>query len=97
MTIDHIVLIEKKNDAMKEQMDAALKGIAGLKDKIPGILDVKIGNNFTDRTPNISHAAIITMADKQALSGYGPHPAHEQVIKLLHQAASNWIVVDIET
>ena len=27
--------------------------------------------NFTDRAGNITHAAIVTLADKQALAGYG--------------------------
>ena len=95
MTIEHIVLLEKKDDATDEQTQAALSGIRSLEEKIPGVLEVKISNNITDRAP-YSHGAIITMRDRETLAGYGPHPAHQQVLQLLQPVAANLVVVDIE-
>tara|TARA_Y100000589_G_scaffold326719_1_gene367046 strand:- start:2238 stop:2528 length:291 start_codon:yes stop_codon:yes gene_type:complete len=95
MTIEHIVLLEKKDDATDEQTQAALAGIRRLKEKIPGVLEVKISDNITDRAP-YSHGAIITMLDRETLAGYGPHPAHQQVLQLLQPVAADLVVVDIE-
>ena len=95
MTIEHIVLFEKKDDATDEQTQAALAGIKSLKEKIPGVLEVKISDNITDRAP-YSHGAIITMQDRETLAEYGPHPAHQEVLQLLQPVAANLVVVDIE-
>ena len=95
MTIEHIVLLEKKDDAKDEQTQAALAGIKGLKEKISGVLEVKISDNITDRAP-YSHGAIITMQDRETLAKYGPHPAHQEVLELLQPVAANIVVVDIE-
>ena len=71
MAFEHIVLIEKKESATEEKLNSFLEAAEQLKDKVPGILDVKSGENFTDRTPH-SHALIVTMADKDALAGSAP-------------------------
>ena len=96
MAIEHIVLIEKKESATEEKLNSFLEAAEQLKDKVPGILDVKSGENFTDRTPH-SHALIVTMADKDALAGYGPHPAHQEVATMLKEIADSWVIVDIES
>ena len=95
MPIQHIVLLEKKETATAKQLNSFLGAAKRLKDKVPGILEVKLGENFTDRAPH-SHAIIVTMADKDALAGYGPHPAHQEVATMLRQVAKDWVIVDIE-
>ena len=95
MAIEHIVLIEKKSDATEKQVQAVFDGIKGLAQKIPGVLKVKISENITDRAP-YSYGAIITMQDRETLTNYGPHPAHQEVLKLLQPVSANLIVVDIE-
>ena len=95
MTIEHIVLLEKKDDATDEQTLAAVAGIKSLKEKIPGVMQVKISDNITDRAP-YSHGAIITMQGRETLAEYGPHPAHQEVLQLLQPVAANLVVVDIE-
>ena len=94
MTIEHIVLLEKKDDATDEQTQAALAGIRSLKEKIPGVLEVKISDNITDRAP-YSHGAIITMLDRETLAGYGPIQ-RTRVTPALATVAANLVVVDIE-
>ena len=95
MPIEHIVLLEKKETATEEQLNSFLRAAKKLKDKVPGILDVKHGENFTDRAP-YSHALIVTMADRDTLAGYGPHPAHQEVATMLKEVAKDWVIVDIE-
>lgn len=96
MTVEHIVLIETNEGVTDAQMDEVMNGIRGLKGKIPGVLEVKIGDNFTDRAPGITHAAVVTLTDKEALAGYGPHPAHQELLKILMPAAKSLTVADIE-
>jgi hypothetical protein len=96
MTIEHLVMIEANDGVTEEQAQEVMDGIMGLKDKIPGVLDVKIGNNFTDRAPHISHAAVITLADKAVLAAYGPHPDHQELLKILMPMAKSITIADIE-
>ena len=95
MPIEHIVLLEKKETATEEQLNSFLEAAKQLKDKVPGVLDVIHGENFTDRAPH-SHALIVTMVDRDALAGYGPHPAHQEVATMLKEVAKDWVIVDIE-
>ena len=55
MPVEHIVLLEKNETATEEQINSFLGAAKQLRDKVPGILDVKYGENFTDRAPH-SHA-----------------------------------------
>lgn len=96
MTVEHLVLIEANDDVTEEQAQEIMDGISSLKDKIPGVLDVKIGKNFTDRAPHITHAAVVTMEDKDTLSNYGPHQAHQDLLKILLPAAKSLTIADIE-
>ncbi len=96
MSIEHIVLIEANEGKSEQEAKELLDAISGLKGKIPGVLDVKLGANFTNRAPDVTHAAVVTLEDKEALAGYGPHPAHKDVLKLLLPFAKNVTVVDIE-
>ena len=96
MAIEHIVLVEKKDNATEEEMSAFIEAVGKLKGKIPGILEVKSGRNFTERSPH-THAVIVTMVDKNALAGYGPHPDHQEVANQLREVAKEWVIVDIET
>lgn len=96
MTVEHIVLIEPNDGVSEDQTKEVLDGIAGLKNKIPGVVDVKIGKNFTKRAPQISHAVIVTLVDPEALAAYGPHPAHKDVLRILLPFAKNLTIADIE-
>ena len=96
MTVEHILMIETNDGVSDQDMREVLDGIIALKDKIPGILDIKIGKNFTDRAPNITYAGVVSLADKEALAGYGPHPAHQELLKILMPVVKNITIADIE-
>lgn len=96
MTVEHLVLIETNDGVTDAEVQEVMDGIIALKDKIPGVLEVKIGNNFSDRAPHISHAAVITLTDKDALAAYGPHPAHQDLLKILMPIAKNLTIADID-
>jgi hypothetical protein len=96
MTVEHLVLIETNDGVTDAEVQEVTDGIIALKDKIPGVLEVKIGKNFSDRAPHISHAAVITLTDKDALAAYGPHPAHQDLLKILMPIAKNLTIADID-
>ena len=96
MTILHLVLFDLK-DEFSGTLEAELfaKTDALLK-QIPGVIDIKSGRNFTTRAPNVTHASVMTMKDKESLAGYGPHPKHVEVQGMLKPYLKGLSVVDIE-
>lgn len=96
MTIHHIVLLEfndKLSDAQELEMFVRIDGLLR---QIPGVIEVKGGKNFTDRAPNVSRAVIVTLKNKEALSGYGPHPKHIEAQGILKPYLKSLSVVDFE-
>ncbi len=97
MTVQHMVLLEfdgKLSDAAVGEMFGA---IDGLLKQIPGVMDVQWGRNLAGRVSNVTHAAIVTLKDRQSLAGYGSHPNHVEAQQILKPHLMSLSVVDIET
>lgn len=56
-----------------------------------------MGQELASRASNVTHAAIVTLKDRQSLAGYGPHPNHVEVQQILKPHLKSLSVVDIET
>lgn len=97
MTVHHLVLLELKDELSATQEAEVFAKLDGLLRQIPGVMDVKAGKNFTNRAPNVTHATLVTMKDKETLSGYGPHPKHVEVQGILKPYLKSLSVVDFET
>jgi len=96
MTVEHIVLLEWNEGVSEDQAQACLTELNALKDSVPGLQSIKSGKNFSDRAQGIGHAAVITMDNKEALAGYGPHPAHQALVANLGPLLKNIMVIDFE-
>ena len=96
MAVKHLVLVELKDGVTDADMQEALDGLHALKGQIPGLLSVDAGRNFTDRAGNYNFAVVMTLEDKDALAGYGPHPAHQAAAGKLAEFANGLMVVDFE-
>ncbi len=79
--VEHIVLFKWKSEATAEQIAAAIKGLGDLKEQVPNILNLSVGENFTDRGQGFTHGLVVRFPDKAALEVYGPHPAHQHVVQ----------------
>lgn len=79
--VEHIVLFRWKAEATAEQIAQAVAGLRGLKGQVPNILDLSVGENFSDRGQGFTHGLVVRFPDKAALGVYGPHPAHQHVVQ----------------
>lgn len=79
--IVHIVLFRWNEDATPEAIAAAVEALRGLKDTVPNILDLSVGENFSDRAKGYHHALVVRFPDRAALEAYGPHPGHQYVVQ----------------
>ena len=78
--IMHIVLFKWTDEATKAAIQAAAQALIDLKDKVPGILEISCGSNFSDRSQGFTHALVVRFKDRATLEAYGPHPDHQLVV-----------------
>ena len=95
--VEHILLIRWTKQASPEAIDRAMAGLRGLKDKIPGIVELSSGANFSDRSRGYTHGLCFRFTDRAALDAYFPHPAHQHVVQsLLNPIRDEVLIVDYE-
>ncbi|MEA5499378.1 Dabb family protein [Limnoraphis robusta Tam1] len=95
--IVHVVLFKWKEDATPEAICSTMEGLKELKAKIPGIIDLSCGENFSERSQGFQHGLVVKFTDKSALEAYTPHPDHQAVVQnLIKPILADILAVDYE-
>lgn len=95
MAVSHQVWIKFAAEVPQERIDAHVSALRGLRAKVPGIVDLNIGKNFTDRANGCTHGLLVVLRDKQALAEYQAHPHHVEVAAAL-KADAQLMALDYE-
>lgn len=81
--VKHIILWTlnpELSEAEKKEIKAGIKaGLEGLKDKVPGLVDVKVNVDGRLETSNCDVMLDSTLESFDALKAYAVHPAHVEV------------------
>jgi ribosomal protein L17 len=93
--IDHLVLLAVREDASPEDIEDLISSIRGLKDTVPGVVDLTVGENFSERSGGYTHGIFVRFESREGLQGYMKHPDHLAVVEKLDRLTSR-IVVDYE-
>jgi len=91
--VKHIVMWKLKNKADSEIIRDKLNNLMG---KIPGLLKIEVGIDFSDNDTAFHMVLIAELESKEALEAYRIHPDHQAVIPLVQAAAIDRAVVDYE-
>src|SRR5215471_11375474 len=95
--IEHVARFRWKEEASQEAIDNALAELRKLKGKIPGLVDVSSGTNFSERAKGYTHVLIMRFADRSALQAFGPHPEHQRVAQnFVSPIRADSLVLDYE-
>lgn len=95
--IEHIVLIKFSSNTTQEQKKELIRRTLLLKEKIPGIIDIQQGFNFSERSQGYEVGLTVRFQDRDALENYGPHPAHQEIVTYLKEIGlEDSIIVDFE-
>lgn len=83
--IKHVVLLKFKSSTSPQKVRELFAALAGLKGKIPGLLDFSGGPYSSGEGLNkgFSHGFVMTFADAASRDAYLPHPEHEKVKQLI--------------
>lgn len=95
MAVQHIVWIRFKPDASPQRIREHLDNLASLRDRVPGVVELVIGENFTDRSDGYTHGMIVTFNDRASLESYLPHPEHVKAAAPMKEDA-DVLVMDLE-
>ena len=91
--IKHIVMwtLEDKNDAthVKQTLEA-------LKSKVPSIIDIEVGIDFSATDASADVVLYSTFASRDDLNAYVQHPEHQAVIPMMQKVTTSRKVVDYE-
>ena len=95
--VEHIVLFKVKAGMPEAAVRAMLDGLAGLKTRVPGIVQLSAGTNTSDRNKGFTHGLVVRFQDQAGLEHYLPHPAHQEVVQTrIKPIIEELVVVDYE-
>jgi hypothetical protein len=95
--IEHVVLFKWKPGTPPEAIVEVGEALKALREKIPGIVDLSCGANFSTRSQGYETGLVVRFADRAALEAYGPHEAHQHVVQsLIAPIREDVIAVDYE-
>ena len=93
--IDHLVFVATRDDASTEDVEDLIASIRKLKDTVPSVVDLSVGENFSPRSGGYTHGIFVRLETAEDLQGYMKHPDHLAVAEKL-DALTTRIVVDYE-
>ena len=95
--IEHLVIMQWREGTSQQAIDSAMTELRALKDKIPVIVDLSCGANFSDRAKHFSHGLVVRFKDRAALETYLAHPEHQRVVeKFLKPIRNDSLALDYE-
>jgi len=95
--VEHILLMRWKEQASQDATERVMEGLRGFKEKIPGIVDLTCGVNFSPRARGYTHALCIRFRDRAALDAYFPHAEHQRVVhELMDPISEEVLILDYE-
>ena len=95
MAVCHMVWIKFGAGVSDERIDEHLTALRSLSDRVPGILELSCGANFTDRAQGYTHGLLVKLVDRDALGVYATHPDHVSVAGAL-RADAELLALDYE-
>jgi antibiotic biosynthesis monooxygenase (ABM) superfamily enzyme len=94
--VDHLVLFTVREDAPAAEVEDLLASLRALKERVPGVVDLSAGENFSERSGGYTHGIFVRFEDREDLAGYAKHPEHLAVVEKLGALTTGRIVVDYE-
>jgi hypothetical protein len=95
--LEHIVLFRFKPEITAITKEKIVTELMALNGKVPSILDISAGPNFSDRNQGFEYGLVVRFADRQGLDAYQVHPDHQHIVhELIRPALADILAVDYE-
>jgi hypothetical protein len=94
--VDHLVLFAAREDAASEEISDLISSLKSLKGEISTVVDMSVGEDFSGRAGEYTHALFARFDDRDGLKEYLGHPSHLAVVEKLDRLTTGRIVADYE-
>ena len=94
--VDHLVFFAARDEASPEDIEDLVSSIRGLRDVVPSVVDLSVGEDFTGRSGEYTHGIFVRFEDAAGLREYMEHPAHLAVVEKLNAHTTGLIAVGYE-
>ncbi|CAN5662305.1 Dabb family protein [soil metagenome] len=94
--VDHLVFFAVKEDAAPEDVEDLLSSIRELQNGVGSVIDLSVGEDFSGRAGEYTHALFARFEDREGLQEYMEHPDHLAVVEKLGERTTGRIVADYE-
>ncbi|MGD1712203.1 Dabb family protein [Dapis sp. BLCC M172] len=95
--IVHIVLFKWQPNTSPETITSVMSALKGMKGKVPEIIDLSCGDNFSELSQGFQNVLVVQVKDKAALDAYAKNPLHQEIIQtLIKPVLADKITVDYE-
>ena len=96
--IQHVVLFRFQPGTAAERIVRLGDELRALEEKIPVVLGLQCGRNFSDRSQGYEFGLTVQVEDRHALEVYRDHPAHRHVVEHhIRPIAADLLAVDFES
>lgn len=93
--IEHMVWLKFRPAVTPQKIEQHLAALRSLKNTVPGIIELSVGLNFTDRANGCTHGLLVRLASRKDLETYLRHPEHVRVATAL-KVDANVLALDLE-
>ncbi len=95
--IVHIVLFKWESSTSQETIASVMSALRGMKGKVPEIIDLYCGENFSELSQGFQNALVVHVKDKAALDGYAKNSHHQEIIQaMIKPILADKITIDYE-
>ncbi|MBA2344651.1 MAG: Dabb family protein [Rubrobacter sp.] len=94
--VDHLVFFAVRDGVSTEDVEDLISSIQALKDEVSSTVDLSVGEDFSGRAGEYTHALFARFEDRAGLQEYMQHPAHLAVVEKLDERTTGRIVADYE-
>ena len=94
--VDHLVLFTVKEDARAEDVEDLLASLKELKRGVPNVVDLSVGENFSERSQGYTHGLFVRLRTVDDLRSYISQPELQAVVEKLDTLTKGRLVVDYE-
>lgn len=96
MTVKHVAWLKFKDGVPAERIEHHLAACRALVGRVPVVINLECGPNFTDRADGFTHCIIVTLANREAIPEYLNHPEHIPVVDALKEDVADLRVMDVQ-
>ncbi len=94
--VDHLVLFATREDAVSSEIEDLIASLKSLREEIGAVVDMSVGEDFSGRAGEYTHALFARFEDRDGLKEYLGHPSHLAVVEKLDRLTTGRIVADYE-